>query len=108
MSFLQTLQEKFDSLLVSMNKPSLDEKANFFRLLAVSQKAGLWVRDSLKSLQQWEKNKWLLLIIEQLVEKLTEWVSLAEAMESQSYFFNSDEIELIRSTEITGNMVQTL
>jgi hypothetical protein len=41
MSFLQTLQEKFDSLLVSMNKPSLDEKANFFRLLAVSQKAGL-------------------------------------------------------------------
>jgi type II secretory pathway component PulF len=29
-------------------------------------------------------------------------------MESQSYFFKSDEIELIRSTEITGNMVQTL
>ncbi|MBO7505274.1 type II secretion system F family protein [bacterium] len=29
-------------------------------------------------------------------------------MEAQSYFFNSDEIELIRSTEITGNMVQTL
>jgi type II secretory pathway component PulF len=29
-------------------------------------------------------------------------------MEGQSYFFNSDEIELIRSTEITGNMVQTL
>jgi type II secretory pathway component PulF len=29
-------------------------------------------------------------------------------METQSYFFNSDEIELIRSTEITGNMVQTL
>ena len=29
-------------------------------------------------------------------------------MEAQSYFFNSDEIELIRSTEITGNMTQTL
>jgi type II secretory pathway component PulF len=29
-------------------------------------------------------------------------------METQSYFFKSDEIELIRSTEITGNMVQTL
>jgi type II secretory pathway component PulF len=29
-------------------------------------------------------------------------------MESQPHFFNSDEIELIRSTEITGNMVQTL
>jgi type II secretory pathway component PulF len=29
-------------------------------------------------------------------------------MENQSYFFNSDEIELVRSTEITGNMIQTL
>jgi len=29
-------------------------------------------------------------------------------MEGQSYFFSSDEIELVRSTEITGNMVQTL
>jgi type II secretory pathway component PulF len=29
-------------------------------------------------------------------------------MENLSYFFKSDEIELIRSTEITGNMVQTL
>lgn len=108
MSFFQTLQDKLDSLVVRMNKPSLDEKANFFRLLAVSQKAGLWVRDSLKSLQQWEKHKWMLLIIESLVEKISEWTSLAEAMESQPHFFNSDEIELIRSTEITGNMVQTL
>ena len=108
MSFFQTLQDKLDSLVVRMNKPSLDEKANFFRLLAVSQKAGLWVRDSLKSLQQWEKHKWMLLIIESLVEKISEWTSLAEWMESQPHFFNSDEIELIRSTEITGNMVQTL
>ena len=94
--------------MIEINKPSLDEKANFFRLLAVSQKAWLWVRDSLKSLQQWEKNKGLLLIINNMIDKLTEWSSLAEAMETQSYFFKSDEIELIRSTEITWNMVQTL
>ena len=108
MWFFQTLQDKLDSIMIEINKPSLDEKANFFRLLAVSQKAGLWVRDSLKSLQQWEKNKWLLLIINDMIDKLTEWASLAEAMETQSYFFKSDEIELIRSTEITWNMVQTL
>lgn len=108
MWFFQTLQDKLDSLMVELQKPSLEEKANFFRLLAVSQKAGLWVRDSLRSLQQWEKNKWLLLIINDMIDKLTEWASLAEAMETQSYFFKSDEIELIRSTEITGNMVQTL
>ena len=94
--------------MVNLHKPNLAAKANFFRLLSVSQKAGLWVRDSLKSLQQWEKDKWMLLIINDMIDKLTEWWSLAEAMESQSYFFKSDEIELIRSTEITGNMVQTL
>ena len=108
MGFFQTLQDKLDWLMIELNKPKLSEKANFFRLLAVSQKAGLWVRDSLKSLQQGEKNKWMLLVINDMIDKLTEWASLAEAMESQSYFFKSDEIELIRSTEITWNMVQTL
>ena len=108
MGFFQTIQEKLDGFMIELNKPNLSAKANFFRLLSVSQKAGLWVRDSLKSLQQWEKDKWMLLIINDMIDKLTEWWSLAEAMESQSYFFKSDEIELIRSTEITGNMVQTL
>ena len=108
MGFFQTLQEKIDGIMIELNKPNLASKANFFRLLAVSQKAGLWVRDSLKSLQQWEKSKWMLLIIDDMIDKLTEWASLAEAMETQSYFFNSDEIELIRSTEITGNLTQTL
>lgn len=108
MGFFQKLQNKIDGIMIELNKPNLATKANFFRLLAVSQKAGLWVRDSLKSLQQWEKSKWMLLIIDDMIDKLTEWASLAEAMETQSYFFNSDEIELIRSTEITGNLTQTL
>ena len=108
MDIFQQIKDKINAFIVELNKPSLDAKATFFRLLAVSQKAGLWVRDALKSLQEWEKNQGMLLIINNLVEKLTEWWSLAEAMESQSYFFKSDEIELIRSTEITWNMVQTL
>ena len=108
MTFWEKIQNKIDGIIVELNKPNLAAKANFFRLLAVSQKAGLWVRDSLKSLQQWEKSKAMLLIINDMIDKLTEWWSLAEAMETQSYFFKSDEIELIRSTEITWNMVQTL
>ncbi len=108
MGFFQKLQEKFDGMMIEFNKPNLASKANFFRLLAVSQKAGLGVRDSLKSLREWEKSKWMLVIIDDMIEKLTEWSSLAEAMEAQSYFFNSDEIELLRSTEITWNMIQTL
>ena len=108
MGFFQKLQDKIDNAMIELNKPNLASKANFFRLMAVSQKAGLWVRDSLKSLQQWQKSNWMLLIIDDMIDKLTEWASLAEAMETQSYFFNSDEIELVRSTEITGNMTQTL
>ena len=68
MGFFQNLQEKLDWLMIDLNKPNLAAKANFFRLLAVSQKAGLWVRDSLKSLQQWEKNKWMLLIINDMID----------------------------------------
>ena len=108
MGFFEQIQEKLDRIVIDINKPSLKEKANFFRLLSVSQKAWLWVRDSLKSLQEWEKNKWMLLIISNMMNKLTEWASLAEAMEGESYFFKSDEIELMRSTEITGNMSQIL
>ena len=73
MWFFQQLQYKLDWIMVELNKPSLKEKANFFRLMAVSQKAGLWVRDALKSLQEWEKNKWMLLIINDMIERLTEW-----------------------------------
>lgn len=108
MWFFQNLQYKLDSIMVELNKPSLKAKATFFRLMAVSQKAGLWVREALMSIQEWEKNNWMLLIINDMVDRLTEWWSLADAMETQSYFFKSDEIELIRSTEITGNMVETL
>ena len=110
MGFVEIVKARLDAVITNMNKPNLAEKANFFRLMAVSQKAGLWVRDSLKALREWEKSKWLLLIIDNMIESLTEWASLAESMEGPScaHFFNSDEIELIRSTEITGNMVQTL
>jgi hypothetical protein len=41
MGFFQTLQGKIDNLMIELNKPNLAAKANFFRLLAVSQKAGL-------------------------------------------------------------------
>ena len=73
MGIFQNLQEKIDKIIIEINKPKLATKANFFRLMAVSQKAGLWVRDSLKSLQQWEKSKGMLLIINDMIDKLTEW-----------------------------------
>jgi hypothetical protein len=41
MGFFQTLQDKLDAIMVELNKPNLAAKANFFRLMSVSQKAGL-------------------------------------------------------------------
>jgi hypothetical protein len=41
MGFFQKLQEKIDGIMIELNKPGLATKANFFRLMAVSQKAGL-------------------------------------------------------------------
>jgi type II secretory pathway component PulF len=108
MSLIKNITNYVDGVLIDMQKPSLQQKATFFRLLAVSQKAGLGIRASLLSLQQGEKHAGLLLILEDLIQRLTEGASLAGAMEHHMHFFKSDEVELIRSTEITGNMAKTL
>lgn len=98
----------FEKLIIKMNAPKLNNKTNFFRLLAVSQKAGLWIMDSLGSLQKSEENKWLRIIIKDLINQLSQGVSLADAMWHHDYFFHVDEVELIRASQITGNLVETL
>ena len=98
----------FEKLVIKISAPKLKNKTNFFRLLAVSQKAWLWIIDSLKSLQQSEENRWLRLIIKDLIWQLTQWISLADAMVNHDYFFKIDEIELVRSAQVTWNLVDTL
>ena len=47
------MQKNFiDNIIQEVNKPSLDSKVNFFRLLAVSQNAGLGIRESLVSINK--------------------------------------------------------
>ncbi len=98
----------FEKLIIKLNAPKLKNKTNFFRLLAVSQKAGLWLIDSLNSLQKSEENKGLRIIIKDLIRQLSQWVSLADAMGNHDYFFLVDEVELVRSSQVTGNLVETL
>lgn len=98
----------FEKLVIKMNAPKLKDKTNFFRLLATSQKAGLWIMDSLNSLKISEKNKWLRIIIKDLMNQLSQWVSLADAMSNHDYFFDADEIELVRSSQVAWNLVWTL
>lgn len=98
----------FEKLVIKLNAPKLKNKTNFFRLLAVSQKAWLWLIDSLKSLQKSENNRWLRIIIKDLIGQLIQGVSLADAMSNHWYFFSIDEIELVRSSQVTGSLIQTL
>jgi hypothetical protein len=46
----------YEKLIIKLNTPGLDHKTAFFRLLAVSQKAGLGLRDSLQSIFRSEKH----------------------------------------------------
>lgn len=98
----------FEKLVIKLNAPKLKNKTNFFRLLAVAQKAGLWLIDSLNSLKKSEQNKWLRIIIQDLMRQLTQGISLADAMANHDYFFSIDEIELIRASQVTWNMIDTL
>ncbi len=98
----------FDKLVQNLNKPTLKQKVNFFRLLAVSQNAGLGIRESLVSINKSETHKGFKEMIDEMVISLTQGASLAEALEEHNYFFDSAEIELVRSAQVTGNMAQVL
>lgn len=98
----------FDKLIMKMHAPKLKDKTNFFRLLAVAQKAWLWLMESLNSLKLSEKNKWLYNIICDLMDQLSQWVNLADAMMNHDWFFGTNEIELVRSSQVSGNLVDTL
>lgn len=98
----------FDKFLMKLHAPKLKDKTNFFRLLAVAQKAWLWLMESLSSLKMSEKNKWLYNIICDLMDQLSQWASLADAMSNHDWFFGTSEIELVRSAQVSGNLVDVL
>jgi pilus assembly protein TadC len=56
--FKQLIQTDFwYRFIKKFNKPKLKEKTNFFRLFAISQKAGLGLRDALVAIKKSENNK---------------------------------------------------
>jgi len=98
--------EKF--IIKKFFAPKLKQKTNFFRLLAVAQKAWLWLRDALLSIKNSETNKWLIMIIQDLIDQLTQWYTLSQSMDNHDYFFKEEEIALIKSSETMGNMPDIL
>lgn len=105
---MQLNQSRLEQKWKELNKPDLKQKVTFFRLLAVSQNAGLGIRESILSIAKSQQHEVFRGLMEEMVLTLTNGGSLAEAMEPYSYFFQSDEIELVRSAQISGNMAQIL
>ncbi len=98
--------EKF--IIKKFFAPKLAQKTNFFRLLAVAQRAGLGIRDALLSIRNSENNKWLIMIIQDIIDQLTQWYTLSQAMQNHNYFFTQEEIALIQSAENMGNLPEIL
>ncbi len=88
--------------------PKLKQKTNFFRLLAVAQRAWLGLRDALFSIKNSETNRGLVMIIQDLIDQLTQGYTLSKAMENHNYFFKEEEIALVESAESMGNLPDIL
>jgi len=98
----------FEEIFLKMNKPSLENKVVFFRLLAVTQKAGLGIRESLQSIEKAETHPGLKKILKDTIEQINEWIWLSTALWKYDDFFSPAEIELIKSAEQMGTLPDTL
>jgi type II secretory pathway component PulF len=93
---------------MSLNKPKTENKAIFLRLLAVTQKAWLWIKDALTTIEKAEPHPGMKKILKDVIEQVNEWVSLSDALSKYDDFFTPSEIELIRSAEQMGRLPSTL
>jgi len=98
----------FEELYLKMNAPRLENKVVFFRLLSVTQKAGLGIRESLQSIEKAETHPGLKKILQDTIKQINEWVGLSTALSKYDDFFSSTEIELIKSAEQMGTLPDTL
>lgn len=99
---------RLEKIILKLNMPWLNNKTNFFRLLALTQKAWLWMRDALFAIKKSESHKWLVMIIEELLRWINEWTNLSTAMRWVWYFFWEDEIALVESSEVMWNLPEVL
>jgi len=101
-------QSNLEKLYMHLNQPKLVNKLSFFRLLATTQKAGLWIKDSLASIEKAEIHPWMKKILKDTIEQINEWIALSDTFTKYSSFFLSAEIEMIRSAEKIWNLPETL
>lgn len=98
----------FTKMVQSWKNPSMAVKTNFFRLMAVGQRAGMGLRDTLKGILASEQNERMKDIVRDILAQVNEWVSLGQSLYTHQEFFEADERELIKSAEQMGNLPETL
>lgn len=102
--FLDTYA-KINSVIISMNKVKTQEKAVFFRLLAVMVDAGIPIIQSLHTLaEQNKKNPKFAGIITNMAINVEQGESFSGAMEQHNKVFDESEIGIIRSGEVSGHL----
>lgn len=104
-NFFLDLYKRFDDKLVELGKVKLQEKAVFFRLLAVMVDAGIPIIRSLETLaEQNEKNKKFQRTISDMAIKIEEGESLSGSMEKHPKIFSDSQVGMIRSGEVSGHL----
>jgi type IV pilus assembly protein PilC len=94
-----------NNVVISMNKVKTQERAVFFRLLAVMVDAGIPITQSLHTLsEQNKKNPKFSRVISDMAVNVEEGESLSGAMEQHTKVFNESEIGMIRSGEVSGHL----
>lgn len=97
-----------EQMLWKITKPNTEVKTNFYRLMAVSQEAGLGMRETLKGIAFAETNDAMKSIINEVLKDVNEWMSLGKSFGTFPHFFETYEIELINAAEKMGNLPQVL
>ena len=62
----------FERLQFMLNKPNIKNKTVFFRLLAVSQKAGLGLREALVSIKSSEQSFGMKIVLKDLLDQINQ------------------------------------
>ena len=104
-NFFIDVFKKANDVIINMNKVKTQEKAVFFRLLAVMVEAGIPIIRSLHTLaDQNKKNPKFERIITEMAFKIEAGESLSGSMDLHKEVFNESEIGMIRSGEVSGHL----
>ncbi|MFA5820767.1 MAG: type II secretion system F family protein [Candidatus Gracilibacteria bacterium] len=98
-----------NNYLIEHSTVKIEARANFFHLLAVMLNSGIPMVKALRSLvEQTESSPRLKMIIEDLVTNVEGGSSLSEAMLVYPDVFSEQEVGMVQSGEVSGQLVKVL